>query len=60
MNTDDQDGYPERGDGQELFAVRGGQGRTAKDVVEASAWLTAIMAVAAVAIVCWVAWRLYQ
>lgn len=60
MNTDDRDGYPERADGHELFDVRGGQGRSAQDVVDASAWLTVLLAVAAVAIMCWVAWRLYQ
>jgi hypothetical protein len=51
-------GYPERDDEDELFAVRGGQGRSADELLEASGWLTMLLAIASAAIVGWVVWRI--
>lgn len=48
-----EDGYPERQDGDELFGVRGGQGRSARDVVDtaSSSWFLLVGALAMVVLI---------
>lgn len=55
-----RDGYPERDDDEELFCVRGGQGRSADELLEASGWLTMLLAFVSAAIVAFVLWRIFR
>lgn len=57
MKIERRDEYQDRADGDELFAVRGGQGRSAQSVIESAGWSAFVWMLVLAVSVAMVVWR---